>query len=568
LLRLSDDFEDMAVEDERIQELLYQYQQLLAVQTIWWTEWQELADYILPRKNSIAVQRIPGYKRTQRLFDSTAPHDMEMLASAIHGTLTPSFTKWFALTLVDEDLEENHTVRNWLDAVNNRMRVELNKSNFNAEGHELYIDMTTFGTGCLYEEEAQERGWWGGLRFSAVPIQKFCVAEGADNRVDTVFRTIPMSFHAIKGKWQSSLPEEFRDYPKPDELFEVIHAVVPRQAGNKKEYSWDSTYILYKTKTILSTKGYYEFPYMVPRWTKYSDETYGRGPSHTALPDIRTLNKMTEMELRNLAKNVDPPLGVVQGEVIGPARMIPGGITMLKSGRDSLFPIDTTGKYEVVNLKKEDLRNSIHGIYYIDQLQLNIGPQMTATEVNVRYDTMQRILGPTLGRIDTEFASPLIDRTFKIMYRAGLFNPLPDVLIQSLQSKPIGLRIQYEGPLARAQRSSDLTAVQQYEQVMEPLAKLDQDVIDVIDFDELARHSAEVLGIPSKAIRDAAQVQQIRQQKQQAMEEEKQKQDMMDATEGAKNLSPMVRSASQRPQGGSPLEKIQNAGSERGQGRA
>jgi len=85
--------EGMAVEEERIQDLLYQYTQLLGVQQIWWMEWQELADYILPRKNSIAVQRIPGYKRTQRLFDSTAPHDMELLASAIHGTLTPSFTK-------------------------------------------------------------------------------------------------------------------------------------------------------------------------------------------------------------------------------------------------------------------------------------------------------------------------------------------------------------------------------------------------------------------------------------------------------------------------------------------
>ena len=519
-------------------------------------EWQELADYILPRKNSIAVQRIPGYKRTQRLFDSTAPHDMELLASAIHGTLTPSFTKWFALEIIDEDLQKDFSVRNWLDAVNNRMRVEINKSNFNAEGHELYIDMCCFGTACLYEEEAQEKGWWGGLRFSSVPIQKFCVAEGPDNRVDTVFRTIPMSTHAIRQKWPGTIPEEIIDCPKPDELWEVIHAVIPRESGNKDKFMWDSTYLLYKTRTILSTKGYYEFPFMVPRWTKYADETYGRGPSHTALPDIRTINKIIEMELRNLAKNVDPPLAVVSGEIIGPARMIPGGITMLKSGRESLFPIDTTGKYEVVNLKKEELKQSIHGMYYIDQLQLQTGPQMTATEVNVRYETMQRVLGPTLGRIDTEFATPLIDRTFKIMYRAGLFNPLPGALVQALITKPLGLRIQYEGPLARAQRSSDMTAVQQFTQVLEPIAKLHPDVIDVVDFDEMARYTANILGIPSDIVRDQKQLDVIRQQKQQAMEQEKQKQDMMDATEGAKNLSPMVRSTSQKPQSGSPLEQL------------
>jgi|SRR5215469_13154772 len=547
----------MAVEEERIQDLLYQYTQLLGVQQIWWMEWQELADYILPRKNSIAVQRIPGYKRTQRLFDSTAPHDMELLASAIHGTLTPSFTKWFALEIIDEDLQKDYAVRTWLDAVNNRMRIEINKSNFNAEGHELYIDMCCFGTGCLYEEEAKEKGWWGGLRFSSVSIQKFVVAEGPDNRVDTVFRTIPMSTHAIKAKWPSTIPQEVVECPKPDELWEVIHAVVPKQSGNNQDYRWESTYILNKTRTILSTKGYYEFPFMVPRWTKYADETYGRGPSHTALPDIRTLNKIVEMELRNLAKNVDPPLGVVSGEVIGPARMIPGGITMLKSGRESLFPIDTTGKYEVVNLKKEELKQSIHGMYYIDQLQLQTGPQMTATEVNVRYETMQRVLGPTLGRIDTEFATPLIDRTFKIMYRAGLFNPLPGALVQALRTKPLGLRIQYEGPLARAQRSSDLTATDQFIQGLEPIAKLHPDVIDVIDFDELARYRASVLGIPSDIIRDAKQLDVIRQQKQQAMEQEKQNQEAMQVTQGAKNLSPAVRSISQKPQSGSPLEQLQ-----------
>lgn len=539
--------------DPRLEELLYRYQQLLATQLIWLMEWQELADYILPRKNSIAVQRVPGYKRTQRLFDSTAPHDMEQLSSAIHGTLTPSFTKWFALVLVDTELQTNYEVRSWLDAVNERIRTELNKSNFNAEGHELYIDMATFGTGCLYEEEQQEKGWWGGLRFSSVPIQKFVVAEGTDNKVDTVFRTIPMSAHAIKRKWPGNVPEEIIESPKEDELFEVIHAVVPKQ---NKKFSWESTYFLYKFRTILSQRGYYEFPFMVPRWTKYADETYGRGPSHTALPDIRTLNKIVEMELRNLAKQVDPPLGVMSGEVIGPARMIPGGITMLKNPQ-AIQPIETAGKYEVVNLKKEELKTSIHGMYYIDQLQLNVGPQMTATEVNVRYDTMQRILGPTLGRIDTEFAAPLINRTFKIMYRAGLFNPLPEVLVQALRTKPLGLRIQYEGPLARSQRSTDMTAVQQYVETIQPIAQIDPDMIDVIDFDEIARYTGDILGLPSKIVRDKNQVEMIRQQKHAVLQQQKQQKDAMDTAEAAGNASAMVRSLGQQPQPGSPLDKIQ-----------
>ncbi len=375
----------MSIDSDRIQEILYQYQELLAVQYIWLPEWQELADYIVPRKNSIAVQRIPGYKRTQRLFDSTAPHDMELLAAAIHGTLTPSFTKWYSFSVDDKEL---------LDYVDDKTKKELNKSNFNSEVHEMYIDLCSFGTGCLYEDENNEGKWFGGLNFKSTPIGHFCIAEGADGRVDTLYRSFPMSTHAIKQKAGWTVPKIITDSPKPDELWEIIHAVTPKSYRGDNDYQWTSYYILYKSRDILSAKGYYDFPFMVPRWTKYGDETYGRCDSHTALPDIRTLNKLVEMELRNLAKNVDPPLGVVNGEVIGPARMIPGGITSLKSGRDSIFPIDTGGKYEVVNLKKQELRESIHGIYHIDQLQLQQGPQMTATEVNVRYETMQRVLGP------------------------------------------------------------------------------------------------------------------------------------------------------------------------------
>lgn len=547
---------DMLDTNNKVAEILNQYRQLLTVQYIWLTEWQEIADYLIPRKNSIAVQRIPGYKRTQKIFDSTGPHDGELLASAIHGTLTPSFTKWFHIIMEDIELQQDYNIRNWLDGVNERMRNELNKSNFNSEAHEMYIDMAFFGTGCLYEEE-KPSGWWGGLRFTEVPVGRYVVAEDAFGRVDTLYRSIPMSCHAIQEKWPNTIPNELKESEKPDELWEVIHGVIPTTGNSRSAKRWESHYILYKTRTILSEKNYSDFPYMVPRWTKYSDETYGRGPSYIALPDVRTLNKLVEMELRNLAKNVDPPLLALEGEVVGPARMIPGGITVVKRG-EALSKVDTAGNFQVVNLKKEELRESIHNMFMIDQLQLQTGPQMTATEVNVRYETMQRILGPTLGRMEAEFSSPCIKRTFNLMFKAGLFNPLPQRLMQAAKEKPVSMRIQYEGPLARAQRSSDLTAINQFGQTLEPFAKFDPDVIDVVDFDELVRHGADVLGIPNKAIRDKDQVQKLRDQKRQIMEEQKQNEQIEQTSQAAHNISPLIRSLHERPKPGSPMEKIVN----------
>jgi hypothetical protein len=469
--------------------------------------------------------------------------------------------KWFGLVVDDPMIGEASEVRNWLDVVNNKMYIELNKSNFNSESHELYLDLVVFGTGCAFEEEKKER-WFGGLRFASVPPGRYCVAEGMDGRVDTVYRSIPMSVHGIIKKWKDTIPDELKDYPRPDEIWEVVHAVYPNGRGNG-DFKWDSSYILTKTRTLLSEGGFRDFPYLVPRWTKYSDETYGRGPSHTAIPDIRTINKIIEMELRNLAKNVDPPLGAVGGDVVGPARMIPGGITTVKN-KEALFKIDSTGNFQISNLKKEELRNSIHNIYMIDQLQLaQTGKAMTATEVNVRYETMQRILGPTLGRLEVEYTKPLIDRTFALMLRAGLFNPIPDILNKAARErgKPIALRIQYEGPLARAQRASDLTSISTLEQTIGPLIQMKQDAIDILDIDELTRHAATISGVPSKAIRDKEQVDGIRKAAQEQMEKQQGQEEMGQQSEAMKNAAPMVKAMQNKPQSGSMMEKLQqNAG--------
>lgn len=535
-----------------IEKILHNYQLLLAVQMVWLPEWQECADYIVPRKNSIAVQRIPGYKRTQKMFDSTAPHAMELLAAALHGTLTPSFIPWFKITPADPELQKNYDVRNWMDMVNLKLRDEFrSRSNFNSEVHEMYIDLTAFGTSCFFMEEKQNNGWWGGFNFVEVPIGKYCVAEGADGKVDTVYRSFVMSAHAIQEKWPGKLPEELGS--KPDELHEVIHAVVPSGSGRDKR--WKSDYILYKTHTKLSSGRFNSFPFMVSRWTKYSDETYGRGPTHVALPDVRSLNKIIEMELRNIAKNVDPPLRAIQGEVFGNARMIPGGVTTV-ARPESLSPIDTTGNFQVTNLKKEELRQSINNMYFIDQLQLQVGPQMTATEVNVRYDTMQRNLGPMLGRVESEFARPVIIRGFNLMIEAGLFHPMPPALLTAARDKPIDLIIEYKGPLALAQRSSDITALQQFEESFDLSLKADPQAADIIDWDELIRYKADLYNIPISLLKNKEAVEQQRAEKQKMMEQQQQLDQAEQTANIAKSAAPLARVFHQKPDQGSIMQKV------------
>ena len=71
-----------------IAQLDRRFKQLQSQRSNWESHWQELADYMLPRKAEITRKRTQGDKRTERIFDGTAIHAVELLASSLHGMLT------------------------------------------------------------------------------------------------------------------------------------------------------------------------------------------------------------------------------------------------------------------------------------------------------------------------------------------------------------------------------------------------------------------------------------------------------------------------------------------------
>jgi hypothetical protein len=71
---------------------------------------------------------------------------------------------------------------------------------------------------------------------------------------------------------------------------------------------------------------------------------------------------------------------------------------------------------------EEQRRGAIRDAFYVNQLMMQSGPQMTATEVVQRNEEKMRLLGPVLGRLQSELLRPLIDRTFAILLRKIYLN--------------------------------------------------------------------------------------------------------------------------------------------------
>lgn len=483
---------------------------------------QDIMDFILPRKSDIQKMRVEGSRRTEKVFDATVIQANNTLAASMHGSLTSPLIKWFTLRMREEALNQDEDVKLWLSFVENLIFLALRLSNFNSEVFEVYLDLGSVATACLFEEEMLGQFAFNGLNFRSIEIQEYVAGESITGTVDTLFRKFKMTARNLSERFGiNNLSEQSRKKAenKPDEEITIAHAVFPRSLFEQRTQPSPlnkkiaSVFFEWEKSNQLEEGGFDEFPYMVPRWAKSSGEIYGRGPGWTSLPDVKTINRQVQLKLRGLAKAIDPPMKMLEDGVIGKIFKTASGVTVVRS-MESLLTFQEQIRFDVNAIEEEKFRESIKRIYFADQLQLpQGGPQMTAFETQVRFDLMQRLLGPTFGRLVTELLNPLIDRSFGILQRNGMLPEAPEILAGQ------EIDIEYEGPLARAQRGGDITAMQRWLEVNAPFLQSNPELLDVIDLDSWARHSANIVGIPPVIMRGINDIMEKRQAAAQAQQE-------------------------------------------------
>lgn len=498
--------------DKKVTELLRRWQHLLTMRSGWEKNWRDLAKYLIPHKSNVNVQVVGGVSQTTELYDGVGVHANELLASSMAGSLTSPAIRWFSLHMRNEKLNRRKKVRTWLEDSANIVYHELRQSNFHSEAHEGYKDIGGLGTmALLCEERRKKKGKFNGIRFQALSIGEYAVSEDEEGHVDTLFRVFKLSRKAVVDRWGlENVSEKTRKLlrERPDEPIEILHAVFPRPNGrenakNSKLLPFASIYVETAEKHQLDEGGYHEFPYLVARWDKTSGEQYGRGPGHTALPNIKTLNKIQELFLKALAKVIDPPMKQRHNGVIGKVKLTPSSLNTVME-MDDLQPIEFGSNFSVTYQEKGDLRSEIRHVFFWDQLQLQSGVQMTATEVERRFELMQRLLGPTLGRLEKEFLNPLIERVMNILHRNGMLPEMPDELLEAAESNQDSVDVKYEGPLARAQRGSEVGAIERTFAMVMTLKELFPEIADNWDEDELATFISEANGLSARLMRDKA----------------------------------------------------------------
>ncbi len=505
----------------------------------WESHWQEVSDYMLPRKAEITKERTRGDKRHTLIYDATAIHALELLAASLHGMLTSSANKWFSLRFKETDLNSIDEAKEWLEDATSRMYDAISKSNFQQEIFEAYHDLIAFGTSCLMIEEDQDDI----LLFSARHIKEIYIQENKKGYVDTIYRRFKMPSQAAADKFglenvSRDLINKARKNPFDD--VQLVHVVRPRLdfdpgKQDKKNMPFQSIYMEYESGHIISIGGFKESPYVIPRYLKASTEQYGRSPGMNALPDVKVLNKMVENSLKAAAKQIDPPLLIPDDGMLAPVRMSPGSINYYRSGsRDRIEPLNINANNATTLNAENQRRDAIVKMFHVDQLVISENRNMTATEVLQRQEEKMRILGPVLGRLQSELLSPLIIRIFNIMLRQGLFQPAPDIL----QSQE--LNIEYVSPMALAQRSQELQSIMRGLELFGSLGQT-MPVMDYIDENGFIKQIIDILGLPAKMIKSDAQVQEIREQRAAEQQQAMEMQQQMAESQMAKNAAPLAK---------------------------
>jgi len=533
----------MAVADERAVILLRRLSKLELQRSTWESHWQELADYMRPRKADIVMKsETPGRKRTEQIFDGTAVRAAEMLSASLHGMLTNMSTSWFSLRYRDPQLQLDDEAREWLLSAEDAMYTAFHRSNFQEQIQELYDDLVVFGTGTMMIEPDESSNF----RFSTRHIAEIYLAENAQGRVDTVYRKFKMTARAAIdqfGEAEVSDRIKHTEQRDPYEMIEIVHVVQPRNDRdpakiNKLNKAFSSFYLDREDQQVLSESGYDEFPYVCPRWLKSSTELgYGRSCGMTALADTKVLNRMSEVNLRAAQKVTDPPLMVPDDGFMLPIRVVPGGLNFYRSGtRDRLEPLNIASNTPVALNMEEQRRQAVRSAFYVDHLQLTPVPNETATAVLQRTETSMRLLGPVLGRLQSELLQPMINRCWAIMSKQEAF-PQPPEFLQGAGD----IEIEYVSPLARAQRKGEAQSLVQLMEFMQPLMAIDPGIADFLDMDGMAQHLIKTLSIPATVVRGEQEVLGKRDERAAEQAQQAEMAEAMQIAQAAGKAAPMVK---------------------------
>lgn len=489
---------------------------LRAIRAPWETLWQEIADYVMPRRApGLSGALSPSTTRESRLFDTTAVQANLTLANGCMAWMSPQESPWFAFDAGSGD----DAVMIWHSDATQRAQLAMSRSNYYTAQHEFYLDRSAFGTACLYVEPGKKHS----LNVQCWPVGSFCIDEDDEGNVDTVFREFELTVRQAVAKFGDKVCSKIKEQHAKggvalSEKVKFLHAIYPRSDDEREKGKIDpenmpiaSVYLDLDNKHICRESGYEEMPCMVSRYLEWGTgmgALYGWSPAFAALPEARQVNFLQKMQDALAEKMAFPPV-LVPEELEGEIDASAGGLTYFDKtlAQAQALPKEwmTQGRYDVGKDRVAQRQDAINRAFHFELFQMFSQldrPNMTAREVAERANEKLIQFSPTFSRMTVELFNPLLARVFGILYRGGLFAALP-AGYESYSGTP---EAQYSSRIALSLRSLHGVALQKTLEFVAAVAPIDPRVARYFDWVAAARKMAADNGLPAELLRPMDEV--------------------------------------------------------------
>lgn len=465
----------------------------------------EVEDFFMTASNSPK-----GEKKNLQIFDSTAQHALTQFSAVLESLMVPSHSRWHELTPTDPEMRRDREVTDFYEKVTDVLFAERYDplAGFQGQMNQGFMSLGAFGTKIMFIDARPG----GGLRYKNIFIGDCYFDENHQGIVDQVYRRFDFSNQQALEAYPDMLPPVIQkelDEGKFDVRHEYIHFTVPNNQiehgrDDFRGMSYSSIIVLKESAEEVEVSGYRSFPYAVSRYFKSPHEVTGRGACMQVLPDIRTLNQMAHDQLSLLHKAVYPALLVADDGMFGSGQMeidlSAGGLNyggISPEGRPLIAPLNSGVQPNLNEQHMEQKRNTIRAALLVDIFQLvsQKDARMTASEALLRDREKAALLGPAVGREQTEGLAPMIYRELDILFRQGKMPEIPEQLLT--RGKGLGFDIRYEGPITKLQRSESQIGIDRVVEKAVQLAQFDNgEAIKKLDSTEILFKTMEASGAP------------------------------------------------------------------------
>lgn len=535
---------------------------LKSKRTRWESHWQDLADYVAPkrfRRNDTDDERA-GDKSRSKIIDNAGGFALRTLASGLHSGITSPARPWFRLTTMNPDLREIGSVKTWLQLTEMRMRQVMATSNIYNSFHTGYGDLGLFGQSAalMYRDPVDY------IAMQQLVHGEFWLANDHRGKVGTMYRRVRMTAEQMVGRFGfnnvSRSVQHMYDRGNKDERVTVYHAVEKRMdrdpnLPNKKNMEYLSNYWEDGSDAdrLLEESGFKDNPIIAPRWAVVGNDDYGQSPGMEALPDVKMLQKEQAQKLEGIDKIVRPPMKGPTSLRNEPKSLLPGSITYVDDPNGNGFtPVMQ------VNLRLGELaadiqetRERVNRAFYADLFLMlanmeGIQPR-NQLEISERKEEKLLALGPVLERMYSEQLNPAIDLTFNAMMEAGI---LPEPPRELQEDGARELNVDFISTLAQAQKAVSTGSIERVAGFIGNLAGGKPDVLDKFDADQAVDEYADMVGVPPSIIVSDERVAKIRKDRLEQMQQQQQMQQAAAMAPALKDGAQAAQILSQTDDGG------------------